>query len=198
MKAAPDVARRAIPIRSAPPPAEPRTSGCEDRCAGCITAAERPKRGDDDRLHPSGCDRNQGSQRPWLRGVSARRGVPGPAIGGDQMNTPGDPFSRLTRRVRVGALVASMLLLIVTVPGPAVGLRTVSALRSPGCPGEVPAIAGATDVLGVRMRTDDACRDAVRLMASFHACLRAGGERSPADPQGRPATGYHEADHRLH
>ena len=95
------------------------------------------------------------------------------------------------RRRRAGALVSAIVLLVATAPGPAAGLRTVAPRRSPGCPTRAVPVAGRADVLGVRMRTDDACRDAVRLMASFHACLRAGGDEESCRSTGpslRPDT----------
>ena len=78
-------------------------------------------------------------------------------------------------RQRGVLLVASIVLLAFAAPSLADQLPAMASPRSPGCPTQTEPITGASDVLGVRMRTDDACRDAVRLMASFHACLRDGG-----------------------
>ena len=90
------------------------------------------------------------------------------------------------------------LLLVVTVPGPAVGLRDKCRRREGRWRNASSSRSREEqDVLGVRMRTDDACRDALR--DGVIPCLppRWRGRGILSICRARPATGYHEADNGI-
>ena len=98
-------------------------------------------------------------------------------------------------RRRVAALASSIVLFAVTAPGPAIGPRRVSS-RFQGVQPEPYRSRGGRR-LGRPHANRRCLRDAVRLMAAFHACLRAGGDQEACDPTGLACDGYREADNGI-